>query len=489
MRAIVFLVLLGVVQAAPVAKAAPLAAKKVAGSVKMSVEQQRTMHSGCVSACKPSPVESKCVTACEAAMYKCIDETGPNETPKDTKKCQDGVLKLYQDTKGVEKKEEKKDEGKKEEKKAEKKKAKSFLQIVDDAEDGSDFEETHDDDDTIESDETESTESNEEVEDGSETDSAGEDEGESEADEEEESTSSDAEDEESATSDEETAEEGSDETEADEASEEGSEESSEDDSAGDEDESFLQTSRRSDDDDDTEADETTEENSDAGSSDGTEEEVAAEESAAGGADGDETEEADEADAESLVQTGAAQPAAGDMDSEEVAEPAVGDMDSEEAADAADQAARKPADDEESFVQTGSSWKPEHGSGVHLYEHPQGSTLVTPCPVESQTNTESCGAYFAGKADGQKCAQLTCSKAMGVTMKLTCNGGCCPTCWAPDHVIAVDRHTSISDAAVVDAAPQAAGSCGGVKCFKLACAPGFSEGFVNGACCYSCVQGR
>merc|ERR1719440_2028368 len=77
------------------------------------------MHFGCVSACHPSPVESKCVTACEAESYRCIDETGPNETPEDTKKCQDGVLKHYTETKGIEKKEEaKKEEGKKEEKKA-----------------------------------------------------------------------------------------------------------------------------------------------------------------------------------------------------------------------------------------------------------------------------------------------------------------------------------------------------------------------------------
>merc|ERR1712028_858 len=87
-----------------VAKSPPLAAKKVQGHVTLSVDQQKTMHSGCVSACKPSPVESKCVTACEVAMYKCIDETGPNETPKDTKACSEKALKLYEETKGIEKK-------------------------------------------------------------------------------------------------------------------------------------------------------------------------------------------------------------------------------------------------------------------------------------------------------------------------------------------------------------------------------------------------
>merc|ERR1719217_1587490 len=55
---------------------------------------------GCLAACHPSPVESKCVTACEVDAYQCIDETGPNETPEDTKKCMDKILKHYQETKG-----------------------------------------------------------------------------------------------------------------------------------------------------------------------------------------------------------------------------------------------------------------------------------------------------------------------------------------------------------------------------------------------------
>merc|ERR1719390_58520 len=113
---------------------ASLPAKTVqaAKPVQLSAEQQKTMHWGCVNACKPSPVESKCVTACEAASYKCIDETGPNENDKDTAACQEKVLKHYEETKGVEKKEEKKaekGEAKKEENKAEKK-AKSFLQVT-----------------------------------------------------------------------------------------------------------------------------------------------------------------------------------------------------------------------------------------------------------------------------------------------------------------------------------------------------------------------
>eukprot|EP00420_Gonyaulax_spinifera_P027360 CAMPEP_0197909094 /NCGR_PEP_ID=MMETSP1439-20131203/68196_1 /TAXON_ID=66791 /ORGANISM="Gonyaulax spinifera, Strain CCMP409" /LENGTH=76 /DNA_ID=CAMNT_0043530643 /DNA_START=48 /DNA_END=275 /DNA_ORIENTATION=- len=34
----------------------------------------------------------------------------------------------------------------------------------------------------------------------------------------------------------------------------------------------------------------------------------------------------------------------------------------------------------------------------LYEHPQGSTFVGSCPVESMTNADGCAAQFKGKAD-------------------------------------------------------------------------------------------
>jgi len=410
MRAIVLLTLVALAQGAPVA---PLAAKNVKGRVQLSA----TMHSGCVTACKPSPVESKCVTSCETTMYKCIDETGPNETPKDTDKCQQGALKAViegiEKMKGATKAVANKTEGKKEEKKVEKKaekKAKMFLQTGA-ADDFSD---------------------------------------EAEADEEEESDAS----------------------EGDEDSESTEEETQEDD--GSEDESEAE-------DNDEEAAQQTDDEAEASSTD-TEEEQEADEST------DEAEE--ESDDETKEEES--------RDEAEDQMPEAESKDEAEEEDTSSEDEEQASDDEEedSFLQIASSWKPEPCGElapgvpcVKLYEHPQGSTVVMPCPVESQGNTEACGALFAGKGDGDQCPQITCSKAMGVTMKLTCGGGCCPTCWAPDHVIAVDRHTSIDDAAVVDAAPQAPSSCGGVKCFELGCATGFSKGFVNGDCCYSCVQGR
>jgi len=44
-----------------------------------------------VKACQPSPVESKCVTACEAAHYQCLDVA-----------CQEANLKKFTETKGIE---------------------------------------------------------------------------------------------------------------------------------------------------------------------------------------------------------------------------------------------------------------------------------------------------------------------------------------------------------------------------------------------------
>ena len=152
----------------------------------------------------------------------------------------------------------------------------------------------------------------------------------------------------------------------------------------------------------------------------------------------------------------------------------------------------------SSVRTGqnASWKPEPCDElppgvpcVKLYEHPQGSGLVTTCPMESVTSADGCAAYFGDKADGAKCPQLDCPKALGVHFKLVCAGGCCPTCWAPDHVLKLDRHTVEHTGLVVDPAPGAPPTCAGVQCFEPVCAEGFTKGFVQGNCCYSCVAGR
>eukprot|EP00929_Paragymnodinium_shiwhaense_P072424 TRINITY_DN3675_c0_g4_i2.p2 TRINITY_DN3675_c0_g4~~TRINITY_DN3675_c0_g4_i2.p2 ORF type:complete len:176 (+),score=40.03 TRINITY_DN3675_c0_g4_i2:78-605(+) len=146
--------------------------------------------------------------------------------------------------------------------------------------------------------------------------------------------------------------------------------------------------------------------------------------------------------------------------------------------------------------TVSAWEPpacdELAAGVpcrHLYKHPQGSGLVMPCPSETMTNAESCAAQFGDKADGKQCPQITCPKALGVTMKLVCGGSCCPTCWAPDHVVGMDRHTAEDTGLVVPPAPQAPPHCATAKCFEPICADGKSKGYVQGDCCYSCTATR
>jgi len=451
-----------------VAKPSPLATTKVPGHVQLSAEQKKTMHWGCVTACKPSPVESKCVTACEAASYRCIDETGPGETPKDTKKCQDGVLKLYQETKGLKKEEKKKEakkdgkkgkkEGKKVEKKAdkkEKKKASSLLQVVRD-DDNSDADESSEESDESSEGNSDSSEDSEESEESSD-DTMDIGEQENNDDEEDKANQEAAAVEDSPMEDSAT----------DDANED---ESASDDAA---DESLAQVSRSTDDDDSSE--------------DGSDDSASADES-----DEDSEEESDD-DLRDQAMTEAANAAPADEEDQSVDSTA----DLKKLMDSKfGEKIPNAIEEVPSLIELKSSWKPEPCGelepGVpctHLYEHPQGSTVVMPCPVEQQANPEACGALFGNKADGEQCSQITCPKALGVTMKLICGGGCCPSCWAPDHVIKLDRHTSVDDAAVVDPAPQAPGTCGGVKCFKTACAAGFTEGFVNGDCCYSCVQGR
>ena len=117
----------------------------------------------------------------------------------------------------------------------------------------------------------------------------------------------------------------------------------------------------------------------------------------------------------------------------------------------------------------------------LYKHPQGSQFVGACPTETMSRPDGCGAQFKGKADEDKCPQIACPKALGVTFKLICGGGCCPTCWAPDHVVAMDRHTSLENPATVPPAPQAPPTCATARCFEPLCGEGFTKGMFREVC--------
>merc|ERR1719198_1837201 len=110
------------------------------------------------------------------------------------------------------------------------------------------------------------------------------------------------------------------------------------------------------------------------------------------------------------------------------------------------------------------------------------------PTDQMPRSAGSAAYQEGKPDAEHCPQIKCPEALGVHMKLVCGGGCCPTCWAPDHILAMDRHTAMSGSPYGAAAhPKAPATCEGVKCFKPVCPAGKEPGYVDGGCCYSCVE--
>ena len=138
-----------------------------------------------------------------------------------------------------------------------------------------------------------------------------------------------------------------------------------------------------------------------------------------------------------------------------------------------------------------SWAPEAETGFELYKYPQGSSLVTPCPVEKQAAPGACAALFEGKGDGERCPQNLgpCPKALGREFKLVCGGGCCPVCWAPDHLVSFDRHSALDNSTYTVAThPAAPPSCAAAKCFTTICPEGHTKGYKEGDCCYSCVPG-
>merc|ERR1719198_2941083 len=67
------------------------------------------------------------------------------------------------------------------------------------------------------------------------------------------------------------------------------------------------------------------------------------------------------------------------------------------------------------------------------------------------------------------------------------GQCCPTCFADEAAVALDRHTAMKGPSPYAAklAAAAPSSCKGVKCFKPVCIAGYEPGQMPGACCNSC----
>merc|ERR1719263_2766458 len=88
----------------------------------------------------------------------------------------------------------------------------------------------------------------------------------------------------------------------------------------------------------------------------------------------------------------------------------------------------------------------------------------------------------------KCADIDCQSPFELRRA---PGQCCPTCFASDEDVALDRHTAMKGPSpyAVDPHPAAPSSCGGVKCFRPVCYSGTRPGHVQGRCCESCVPGR
>merc|ERR1719359_870319 len=72
-----------------------------------------------------------------------------------------------------------------------------------------------------------------------------------------------------------------------------------------------------------------------------------------------------------------------------------------------------------------------------------------------------------------------------------DGSCCGTCFAPDHVVALDRHFAIDSPYKMDTQCDGAPSfCKGpgpaAVCFQPSCAAGFKAHCAPGECCPKCV---
>merc|ERR1719160_1710391 len=98
---------------------------------------------------------------------------------------------------------------------------------------------------------------------------------------------------------------------------------------------------------------------------------------------------------------------------------------------------------------------------------------------------------ASVPDMPVCADISCAdiECIAPLELRRLDDQCCAICWAPDHVVGLDRHTSMQGSPYGKPPhPAAPTTCGGVKCFKLMCAAGHTPGHVQGDCCESCVPG-
>eukprot|EP00397_Hematodinium_sp_SG-2012_P061269 GEMP01080873.1.p2 GENE.GEMP01080873.1~~GEMP01080873.1.p2 ORF type:complete len:143 (+),score=30.86 GEMP01080873.1:80-508(+) len=90
-----------------------------------------------------------------------------------------------------------------------------------------------------------------------------------------------------------------------------------------------------------------------------------------------------------------------------------------------------------------------------------------------------------------CSKIECgAMSCDAPFELKTDNTCCGYCWAPDHVVSLDRHTASNSPyktdAVCDSAPS---SCRGpgpaASCFQPSCRTGEAPHCSPGACCPRC----
>jgi len=90
-----------------------------------------------------------------------------------------------------------------------------------------------------------------------------------------------------------------------------------------------------------------------------------------------------------------------------------------------------------------------------------------------------------------CSKIDCGEtACPDPFVLKTDSTCCGVCYAPDHVVAIDRHVAGSDAGYrAEMCEGAPSSCLGpgptAVCFKPSCAAGFAPSCSPGSCCATC----
>merc|ERR1719313_180277 len=109
-----------------------------------------------------------------------------------------------------------------------------------------------------------------------------------------------------------------------------------------------------------------------------------------------------------------------------------------------------------------------------------SAKLIPADTQAELMRQATGKLDQGKDKTEGCGLLKgCSDvACPPPFELKRGKGqCCPVCFAPDHVVALDRHTAMKGPSpyATKMAPAAPPSCKGVKCFKPVCAPGSQPG--------------